>query len=67
MPDCLPRIPAIVKRYALAIGRRLPQAPKDLKQVQAVLERRPELAQADEAGRGLPAAGEAQGAEGQRP
>jgi hypothetical protein len=66
MPDFFPLIHDIVKSYSLAIGRRLQQAHKDLKQAQEVLESRPELAHADDAGRGITAEVEAKCAEVQR-
>ena len=39
LPDCFHVVHDIVKSYALAIGRRVRQAHKDLKQAEAVLER----------------------------
>jgi uncharacterized protein DUF6399/IclR-like helix-turn-helix domain-containing protein len=66
MPDFFHLIHDIVKSYSLAIGRRLQQAHKDLKQAQEVLESRPELAHADDAGRGITAEVEAKCAEVQR-
>ena len=63
MPDFFHVTHDLVKSYSLAIGRRLSHAHKDLQQAEAVLENRPELAQADEAGPGLKAAVEAKRAE----
>jgi hypothetical protein len=49
MPDFFHLVPEIVTSYALAVGRRLSQAHKDLAQAVAVLEGRSGLAQGTEA------------------
>src|SRR6266540_662169 len=49
MPDFFHLVQEIVKSYSLAVGRRLSQAHKDLKQAEAVLVRHPGLAQGAEA------------------
>ena len=62
MPDFFHLVHEIVKSYSLAVGRRLSQAHKDLKQAEAVLVRHPGLAQGAEA----KAEGEARHVEVQR-
>jgi len=47
MPDCFHVVHAIVKSYALAMGQRLRQAQKELKQAQEALARRQGLPHAD--------------------
>jgi hypothetical protein len=49
MPDFFHLVHEIVKSYSLAVGRRVSQAHKDLKQAEAVLVRHPGLAQGAEA------------------
>jgi len=49
MPDFFHLVHEIVKSYALAVGRRVSQAHKDLAHAEAVLESRPGLAQGAEA------------------
>src|SRR4051794_5191544 len=66
MPDVFHFVHAIVKSYALAIGRRLRQAQKDLKQAEAVLESQRGRSHTDGAGPEAKAQVEARPAEVRR-
>jgi len=66
MPDFFHFVHAIIKSYALAIGRRLRQAQQDLKQAEAVLESHRGRSHADGAGPEARAQVEARQGEGRR-